>query len=195
MGGTAILLAGGLSARMGQQKGMLPWHGQTLFEHQIGTLLQSPFSNVIAVVGYRSERFEQIAKNYPVKVVRNDRFQSGKCTSIIAGLKAADMAAANILIAAVDQPASQLTLERLYTEQMGSNSLIAIPVYRGKHGHPIVFSRVLFDELLSIKEETKGLRSIFQKYRNDVKEVLVDDSGILLNLNTPEDYNRALKDL
>jgi molybdenum cofactor cytidylyltransferase len=56
-----------------------------------------------------------------------------------------------------------------------------------------LFSSGLREELSAIKEETKGLRSVFQKHKSLVKEVPVDDSSIHLNLNTPEDYLHALK--
>ncbi|CAM3728371.1 nucleotidyltransferase family protein [Cytobacillus oceanisediminis] len=193
MAGAAILLAGGQSTRMGKLKGLLPWHGRTLFEYQLQTLLESPFSDVIAVVGYRSEELEKIAKNYPVKVVKNNLFHTGKCSSIIAGLNTANDSSSNILITAVDQPSSAQTLSRLYNVQIKENSLITVPVFQGKRGHPVVFSSVLREELSAIKEETKGLRSVFQKHKSLVKEVPVDDSSIHLNLNTPEDYLHALK--
>lgn len=191
MGDTAILLAGGQSSRMGQLKGLLPWQGRTLFEFQIETLLKSPFSDVITVLGYRSELFEPIAKNYPVKIIKNNLFHTGKCSSIIAGLKAAGVAQ-NILISAVDQPASKQTIESLYSGHAKEKSLITVPVYQNKRGHPVLFSKLLRRDLLAIKEESKGLRSIFQKYKNDVLEIPVNDSGILLNLNTLNDYKRAL---
>ncbi|WP_026581678.1 nucleotidyltransferase family protein [Bacillus sp. J33] len=191
MGDTAILLAGGQSSRMGQLKGLLPWQGRTLFEFQIETLLKSPFSDVITVLGYRSELFEPIAKNYPVKIIKNNLFHTGKCSSIIAGLKAAGVAQ-NILISAVDQPASKQTIESLYSGHAKEKSLITVPVYKNKRGHPVLFSKLLHQDLLTIKEESKGLRSIFQKYKNDVLEIPVNDSGILLNLNTLNDYKRAL---
>ncbi len=191
MGDTAILLAGGQSSRMGQLKGLLPWQGRTLFEFQIETLLKSPFSDVITVLGYRSELFEPIAKNYPVKIIKNNLFHTGKCSSIIAGLKEAGEAQ-NILISAVDQPASKQTIESLYSGHSKEKSLITVPVYQNKRGHPVLFSKLLRRDLLAIKEESKGLRSIFQKYKNDVHEIPVNDSGILLNLNTLNDYKRAL---
>jgi molybdenum cofactor cytidylyltransferase len=193
MAGAAILLAGGQSTRMGELKGLLSWHGRTLFEYQLQTLIESPFSDVIAVVGYRSEELETIAKNYPVKVVKNDLFHTGKCSSIIAGINAANTHARNILITAVDQPASELTLKRLYNVQIRERSLITVPVFQGRRGHPVLFSSGLREELSAIKEETKGLRSVFQKHKSLVKEVPVDDSSIHLNLNTPEDYLHALK--
>ncbi|PWW25797.1 molybdenum cofactor cytidylyltransferase [Cytobacillus oceanisediminis] len=193
MAGAAILLAGGQSTRMGELKGLLSWHGRTLFEYQLQTLIESPFSDVIAVVGYRSEELETMAKNYPVKVVKNDLFHTGKCSSIIAGVSAANTHARNILITAVDQPASELTLKRLYNVQIRERSLITVPVFQGRRGHPVLFSSGLREELSAIKEETKGLRSVFQKHKSLVKEVPVDDSSIHLNLNTPEDYLHALK--
>lgn len=193
MGGSAILLAAGKSTRMGSLKGLLPWHGTTLFEHQLKALERASLDEIIVVLGFQAELFNRIAKNYPVKIVYNQHFLSGKCSSILCGLQAIEKVSLPILITAVDQPTNPEIINRLAESLQNSNAQIAVPVYKEKRGHPVLFSERMLSELLSITEETQGLRGIFQKYKHNVLEVPVNNSGILLNLNTYEDYEKIVR--
>ncbi|MBM7583736.1 molybdenum cofactor cytidylyltransferase [Bacillus pakistanensis] len=190
---TAILLAAGQSSRMGKLKGLLPWKRVTLFEHQLMTLEKSPVEEIIVVVGYQAEHFMKLAKNFPVRMEFNKKYSLGKCSSILSGLQAMKNPKNNILIAALDQPLDTDTIYSLSETFAGSDHLIAVPVFLGKRGHPILFSGSLYNDLLTINEETMGLRRIFQKYKDTVIEVSVNNPAILLNLNTPDDYQMALK--
>lgn len=193
MGGSAILLAAGKSTRMGSLKGLLPWHGTTLFEHQLKALERASLDEIIVVLGFQAELFNRIAKNYPIKIVYNQHFLSGKCSSILCGLQAIEKVSLPILITAVDQPTNPEIINRLAESLQNSNAQIAVPVYKEKRGHPVLFSERMLSELLSITEETQGLRGIFQKYKHNVLEVPVNNSGILLNLNTYEDYEKIVR--
>ncbi|WP_257347328.1 nucleotidyltransferase family protein [Pseudalkalibacillus decolorationis] len=190
MGVTAILLAAGQSSRMGKLKGLLPWKGVTLFEHQLMTLEKSSVEEIIVVV---AEQFMKLAKYFLVRMEFNKNYPFGKCSSILSGLQAMKNPKNNILIAALDQPLDTDTINSLSETLAGSGHPIAVPVFLGKRGHPILFSGSLHNDLLTINEETMGLRSIFQKYKDTVMEVPVNNPAILLNLNTPDDYQMALK--
>ncbi|MBU8878569.1 nucleotidyltransferase family protein [Bacillus sp. FJAT-29790] len=194
MGATAILLAAGQSTRMGCLKGMLPWHEKTLFEHQLIALEKSTLSEIIVVLGYEAERFLKIVNNYSVKAVYNKNYHIGKVSSILTGLNAVGDVSESILILAVDQPTETEIINNLVEIQTNSNCPIAVPVYDGKRGHPVVFSRSIINDLLAIKEETKGLRTIFQKYEKKVIEAPINNPLIRLNLNTIEDYQNAVKE-
>lgn len=178
---------------MGSLKGLLPWHGTTLFEHQLKALERASLDEIIVVLGFQAELFNRIAKNYPVKIVYNQHFLSGKCSSILCGLQAIEKVSLPILITAVDQPTNPEIINRLAESLQNSNAQIAVPVYKEKRGHPVLFSERMLSELLSITEETQGLRGIFQKYKHNVLEVPVNNSGILLNLNTYEDYEKIVR--
>ncbi len=183
---SAILLAAGQSTRMGSLKGLLPWGEKTLFEHQLLTLVQSPITEIVVVVGYQAEQFIKIAQHYPVRIIHNKNYHLGKCSSIITGLQAVQSRPEMILISAIDQPAEAGVIQQLILSLL--DYPIAIPIMNGKRGHPILFSEKLFTELLTITEETKGLRNIIQKYQNQLVEVPVHSPLIQLNLNTPHDY-------
>lgn len=190
---SAILLAAGRSSRMGCQKGLLPWHGKTLFEHQIQELKNANLSEIIVVTGHDAIIYSRMAKHFPIISIYNHNYLEGKCSSIVAGLLSVDKQTEMVLIVAVDQPTdAKIILQLIETLQKGT-AVIAVPLYDGKRGHPLLFSTTIMDDLLAIKEETKGLRHLFQKYDNQVIEVPIGNSLIHLNINTPEDYQKALK--
>ncbi|MDM5225695.1 nucleotidyltransferase family protein [Cytobacillus sp. NJ13] len=190
---TAIVLAAGRSSRMGTLKGLLPWQGTTLFEHQLQNLRESVFSDIVVVLGYKAEEFIPIAKKYPIKIIMNEHCHDGKCSSIISGVKAADKSSKAILITSVDQPLQSLTVNRLADTLTKCHCLIAVPSYQGKRGHPILFSSQLRNDLLSIKEERMGLRYVIQEHGKFLLEVPVENDQIHLNLNSQADYIDALK--
>jgi molybdenum cofactor cytidylyltransferase len=195
MKATAILLAAGKSTRMGSPKGVLPWQGQTLFEHQLLTLEKSLIDEIIVVVGYQANLFLNLGKNHPIKTAYNKNFLSGKCSSILTGLQSVSNHPDAILFIAVDQPSNPHIIDTLIKALFKSDRRIAVPVYHGKRGHPVLFSASLIGDLLSIKEETMGLRSVFQKHKESIYEVPIDNAMIRLNLNTPQDYEAAVKKL
>ncbi|MEK3854717.1 nucleotidyltransferase family protein [Cytobacillus sp. FSL H8-0458] len=190
---TAILLAAGQSSRMGTLKGLLPWNGMTLFEHQLNTLRKSVFTEIVVVLGFEAEKFLSIAKKYSAKLIINEEFQDGKCSSIIAGVKASDTLSETILITSVDQPLHSVTINKLAGNLRKSRCLIAVPSHQRKRGHPILFSSRLRNELLSIKEEKMGLRHVIQQHEKSLLEVPVENEQVHLNLNHLEDYKIALK--
>lgn len=190
---TAIVLAAGRSSRMGTLKGLLQWKGTTLFEHQLQNLRESVFSDIVVVLGYKAEAFIPIAKKYPIKIIINEQFYEGKCSSIISGVKTAVKSAETILITSVDQPLQSLTINMLAESLVKRGSLIAVPSHQGKRGHPILFSAQLRNDLLSIKEERMGLRDVIQEHENFLLEVPVENDQIHLNLNNQDDYINALK--
>jgi molybdenum cofactor cytidylyltransferase len=193
MGRTAILLAAGKSMRMGSLKGLLPWGDKTLFEHQLMELEKSLIDTIIVVVGYQAEHFMKITKDRPIKTVYNQHFQSGKCSSLLTGLRTMESSSDAILVVAVDQPTSFEVINRLLKSLSKGEDKIAVPLFNGKRGHPVLFSGSILVDLLSIKEETLGIRSIFQKYDESISEVPISDCIIQLNLNTPEDYEAAIR--
>ncbi|WP_102275642.1 nucleotidyltransferase family protein [Cytobacillus massiliigabonensis] len=188
----AILLAAGQSTRMGSTKGLLPWKGKSLFEHQLHELDASNLSQVIVVTGHKSEHFMQIAASYSVTAIMNTEYLNGKCSSILTGLQRVRKETEAVLVTAIDQPTDKSIIHQLISTLQQNNALITVPVFSGKRGHPILFSAKIMKDLLSISEETMGLRHLVQKYDTNVIEVPIHNELINLNINTPSDYQKAL---
>jgi molybdenum cofactor cytidylyltransferase len=196
----ALLLAAGESERMGTPKALLEWRGQPLLSHQIQQIQRSRLTECFVVLGREAERLLPLVRSsmrpgWKARPVYNPRYGEGKCASIQAGLAAVAAPPDGILVASVDQPLDSALLNALLRaaevewekcEAAGRRSII-VPAFRGRPGHPPLFCASLFAELMGISEETQGLKSIVRRNPARVMYLSWEDSGILLNLNTPMD--------
>ena len=189
----AILLAAGESTRMGQQKALLPWLGTTLIQYQVRALLEAGVSQVVAVLGYHAETLRPLVEAFPRSTsVLNLRYRTGKSSSVRAGLRQVDPQAEGILVLAVDQPRSPEAIRRVVVAHWQLGFVVTYPAYRGRGGHPIVFSRALLPELMRIRESRQGLREVVDRHRAEVSRIEADDAEVLLDLNQPEEYKQAV---
>ena len=188
----ALLLAAGESRRMGATKALLPWKGVPLLDHQITALRQAGVDTVIVVLGHRAGDLESvIGSRHGVTTVVNPDYAQGKTTSIKVGLKAVTAGVSSILILNVDQPREPQTIQTLLRRHEEAQALITIPTYRGKGGHPIIVDSSLLDHLLSVSEETQGVKALVRRHEDRTlrTEMAAD---VLWDLNTPEEYQQAL---
>ena len=190
----AVLLAAGESTRMDHPKQLLSWSGMPLLEYQIRQLLATDVSQVVVVLGHRYEDLSPIVGPFSgsrLSVVRNKAYKEGKTTSIRAGIVELSADAAAIVLLAVDQPRPANLIQRLVDTHIWDANFISVPSYHGKHGHPPVFDASLRDELLAITEKGQGIREVIQRHQQRLRDVPMDEPIVLVNINTPEDYQRA----
>lgn len=185
----AVVLAAGLSTRMGENKMLLPWGKGTVLSSVVASLLAAGLERVVVVLGHRAGEVEQalgpLRLDGRVRTCVNDRYREGMLTSLQAGARA--LGGGNVLVALGDQP--------LVTPTVVSNVLAAhaggltVPSFGGRRGHPVCIDGSLTEPLLALPAET-GLRKLFQDYPERVKTVAVSSGGILIDLDTPADYAR-----
>jgi molybdenum cofactor cytidylyltransferase len=189
----AVLLAAGQSTRMGQIKALLPWRGTTLLEHQVTSLLGAGIAQVVVVLGHKAERLKPLVDGKPgVWVVLNPRYREGKTTSIKAGVETLPPDVEHMVLVGVDQPRSPETYRAVIQAHLQAGAVITKPYHGGKGGHPPVFSRVVFAELASLREETLGLKELMRRRIEQVQKVELGTPEVLLDLNRPEEYRSAL---
>ena len=185
---SVILLAAGQSKRMGEPKQLMRFGQSTILEQAIDNLLSSAANEIIVVLGYRAEEMAKVIAARPVKLAMNPNYQRGMSTSIIAGLNLVDSRAQAVMVALGDQPlVDNQTLNQLIDEFYKHDKGIAIPVYRGRRGHPIIFAIRYKDELLRLKGDIGG-REIIVRYPDDVLEVTVNCEGICIDIDTVDSY-------
>ena len=189
-----MLLAAGESRRMGRPKALLSWRGTTLLAHQLDALLAGGADRVVVVLGHRPEDLQPIVRERSgVTGVINPAYAQGKTTSIKAGLSAlGSPEPGTILLLNVDQPRSPDTIRQLLRHHVESKGLITIPTYAGKGGHPIAVDSALLPELQCISEETLGIKSVVRAHQDATFRVEMAIAEVLLDLNTPEEYEEAL---
>lgn len=186
---SAILLAAGAAKRMGKLKQLMPLGNSTIVEQSIDNLLNSRVSEVIVVLGYRAEEMTKAIANRPVKIVVNPIYHQGMGTSIVTGLSLVDKRAEAVMLALADQPfIDGKTINRLIEEFFNRNKGIAIPVHKGRRGHPIIFSMKYKGELLDSRGDIGG-RQIIREHPNDILEVTVDTPSINIDIDSMDDYH------
>ncbi len=190
---------------MGTLKALLDWQGRSLIIHQIVALREAGADEVVVVLGHRADELQaRIGANRDVynlgrvRCVINEDYAQGKTTSIKTGLWALGPSAdpdAAILMLNVDQPRSVgIIRETLDAHSNGHDTLITIPTYQGKGGHPIVVSRSLYGELIAIDEKTQGMRAITERHCDATQRVELGAAELLWDVNTPEQYQAALRE-
>jgi molybdenum cofactor cytidylyltransferase len=184
---SAILLAAGSSSRMGKLKQLMPLGESTILEQTLDNLLSSKLTEVIVVLGYEAEEIMKSISGRPVKLVVNPLHRKGMSTSIAAGLKFVDSQAQAVMLVLGDQPyIDSPTINRLIDAFGSSKKGIAIPTYKGKRGHPLIFARK-YDKPLSNLSGDIGGREIIKEHPEDVLEVPVKCEGIVIDIDTPPD--------
>lgn len=181
---------------MGKLKALLPWQGSVLLRHQVEALLDGGVDGVMVVLGHRADELRSHLEGIEgVSWTLNPDYLSGKTTSLKAGvaaLKEGIPLPQVIFILNVDQPRQPQTIRKLLDSHRAGTQLITQPTFNGKGGHPIVLSATLLGELAAIDEDTLGLKAVMQRHAKDTNKVDLGTPEVLWDLNTPEDYERAL---
>ncbi|MCK6256530.1 nucleotidyltransferase family protein [Fictibacillus sp. KIGAM418] len=188
---SAILLAAGRSSRMGTLKALLPWRETSLVRYQTETLLNAGIDDIAVILGYKASELSKELSSYNVKTVINKAYESGKCSSIKAGMAGLSPSSTGVVIAAVDQPLSLNVIRQLYKFHGEQPVSIIIPAFNGKRGHPLLIPEQFYPELCSISEQTQGLRHFLSNRQNEIATVEINEPSILLNLNEQADYQSA----
>ncbi len=188
----AVVLAAGLSTRMGQPKVLLPWSGRrTIIEHIIDQLIKSRLDHITLVTGHHAKEVKQVVKPLAVNVVYNRAYKTGEMlSSLQAGLRALPENIAAALVVLGDQPSIQpkVIYQLLNAYAEGKGDLI-VPSFERRRGHPVLIGRRYWPELLSMPT-TITLRDFFNTYNDRIAYVTVDNDSILRDVDTPHDYQQ-----
>ena len=188
---SGILTAAGYSSRMGSLNALLPWKGTTLIRHQVSALKDGGCSEGVVVVGYRSQDIRSELSDQEVVYAENPNYQSGRVSSIKAGINASSTKSRGFVLLGVDQPRTISIVSELLRTHIEHDSLLTSPRYEGRGGHPVIFSSRLRDEILYISEKNRGLREVFDRHRPDMNKVISSDPIVRLDLNTYQQYEQA----
>ena len=148
----AIVLAAGMSRRMGEPKMVLPWGKRSVVGQVVRVISEASIRNIIVVTGGDRDLVEAALKEYPVRFAHNIRYQESEMVySLQAGLKAVPEDTEAVLIALGDQPQIKLrVVESLVAEYISRLSGITIPSYQMRRGHPWIIKHTLWSELMAM---------------------------------------------
>ena len=187
-----ILLAAGESRRMGFPKPLLRFPDGQTFVDRISRAMLSALPHLVVVVGAHSERVrDAIAKDQRITIVENRDWERGQLSSIKCALRTVDAKFDAAVIHLIDHPSvTPSTFAAVRDAWNARRTPIVVARHNGRRGHPVLFDRSLFDELLDAPED-RGARVVVNAEPSRVSYVDVDDPGVTLDLDTPEDLARA----
>lgn len=185
-----IVLAAGASSRMGRPKALLPTpSGRPLAAEQADRMRAAGAVDVVVVIGHGADSLAAQLDDHGVRCAFNAAWESGRLSSLQAGLAALAGDLAGVLVAPVD--AAHIRTETfaslLARADQGDHAALRA-THGGAPGHLVWISRGLFPELLALTPDP-AFRIDRWLTPREVR-VEVDDPAVLNNLNTPEAWNR-----
>jgi len=176
---------------MGSPKALLPYRGKTFIEHLLEVTRHSRVGITRIIVGAHAEEIRKSLHSYEHEVVINAEWQRGQLSSIQAGIRSLPAnGTSGTILCPVDHPiVSAELVAKLIDEFDASGKSIALPTFRGKRGHPLIFRASLYEELLLASPEV-GARQVVWAHGEDIAEVPTDEEGVILNVNDPEALKR-----
>lgn len=188
---SSIILAAGMSTRMGQLKPLLDWGGKPLLAYEIEQLKEAGVGEVVVVLGYHADDVHRKIGSLPARVMLNPLYYQGRAGSLRIGAKAVSRDADVIVIQNVDQPRPADFLRGLLAAHQ-SNSAATLPTNGGRHGHPVIVSGRLREEMMTASDEEHGLDGVLKAHAGEIAEAACDDT-CFVDLNTPDEYQAALQ--
>ena len=190
-----LVLAAGLSRRMGDFKPLLPFRGKTLIENTIDSILSSGAHHVVVVTGHRAQELEPVLEaRYGDRVIiaRNADFASTDMLhSIRVGCRAMPECGAFFLLPGDMPVVEENTFRRVLTQRDGTLSVI-FPTLDGYRKHPPLVDSRLIPQILDFSGDG-GLRQFWKEREAIIRTVSVDDAGVWVDLDTREDYAKCKK--
>lgn len=194
---SAILLAAGLSSRLGRNKLLLPLGGSPAVRRTAEALAGSKAAEVVAVTGHEREGVEAALGGLGVRLAHNPDYESGQASSLVAGLRAASPNSDGYLFALGDQPLIGPGLIDSLIEIFASSNggaLAAAPLINGRRGNPVLISAGLKPELLALRgdEGARGvLKGVETKTPGRFLTVETDAEEMFWDIDTEADFERV----
>ena len=188
----AVVLAAGLSSRMGVQKLLLPFGGKTVISHIVEQIHASTIDEVHIIVGYQAELISNELFGRAVSIVNNPNYESGMLSSVRCGLNSLPEKCRAVMVILGDQPSITTELiNKILQSYAATEKSILVPLYEGKRGHPVLFSLKYRDEIMT-QYDCVGLRGLLHNHPEEVFELKVSTASVLCDMDYPEDYRREL---
>jgi molybdenum cofactor cytidylyltransferase len=196
----ALILAGGASTRMGEPKALLPDpDGVPFVLRVVQTLTTAGLADIAVVTGPDHDAIVEVLRRdrtaAAVRVVRNPAPERGQLSSLLCGLEAVDSPVVEgVLVTLVDVPMVAVSTVIAVTDAWRSRRApIVRPAIGDRHGHPVIFDRRVFAALRQAPLEA-GAKRVVRDWAREVENVMVEDQGCLVDVDTPDDYKRLRPD-
>ncbi len=189
---SCVLLAAGESRRFGSPKALATLGGQTVIGFLQRRLLETRLGEIIVVLGAEAPSVSaHLLQDPRIKTALNEDYALGQTSSFKVGLRATRPDAQGIFLLPVDMPAVLPgTIDRLIETFERIKPLILLPVCKGRSGHPPLFSISLAEEFLALPDDSP-LNAVQHRHTPHVLRCDVDDAGVAMSFNTPEEFRKV----
>jgi molybdenum cofactor cytidylyltransferase len=194
MGGTesgivGLLLAAGSSQRFGRDKLEYPMPDGRPMAVAAAAGLLAVCERTIAIVRPADERLATLLAETGCEIVRARHAELGMGASLAAGVGASAEAEAWI-VALADMPYIDSRSHQAVRSRLRAGASLAATQYQGRRGHPVGFSKAWFPQLASLTGDQGG-KSILESHPDQLALCPVDDRGVLLDIDTPDDLEKT----
>lgn len=182
----ALIVAAGMSSRMGDFKPMLSIGSITIAQRVVATFHQAGILRIVMVTGFNAVTLERHLSGSGVIFLRNEAYETTQMfDSVKIGLEYLKGKCGRVLFTPVDIPLFTAGTVRALLD---SGAALACPVCQGETGHPILIASSLFDRILADSGE-QGLNGAVERCGTVMEKIPVDDPGTLHDADTPADYS------
>ena len=193
---SAIILAAGLSSRMGaDNKMLLPFNNKPAVAVIVETIIEAGVKDIIVVTGYEAEDIKDVLKKYEVQFTHNKRYNEGMTSSIQQGVTAAKGNGYMICLSdmVMITAAEYGLLEDAFEERIVVDAAcICLPQYKNEKGNPVIFSAFYRESILH-NREPEGCKNVVQLNKEHLYKVAMNTPHILQDFDYPDDYNKLLR--
>lgn len=188
----AVILAAGYSYRMKRFKPLLPLGSVRVIEKAVYAFQEAGIQDIRVVVGHRANELLPVLDGLKVQSVINKNYSEGMFSSVKEGVKSLSQDIDGFFLLPVDNPIIQQdTLSKLCQTFSTSRFGIVYPAFHGKRGHPPLISCRYINEILDWSGNG-GLKNLLEFYEGDAINVELEDQGVLMDMDTPDDYRKML---
>lgn len=195
---SGLILAAGMSSRMGNFKPLLKINNKTMIEHSIDNMLAAGVEDIVLVLGYRGNEIEEVLKfhgysNKKVQVIYNEKYDTTEMLdSVKIGLNKIRKCDAFFLLPG-DMPAiNPYTFLKIIDKlRYSENKLkIVFPTIEGYKKHPPLISKAYIYDILNF-ESDGGLRELWKNFQSNILTIPVDDTGCTIDVDTKIQYKEV----
>jgi molybdenum cofactor cytidylyltransferase len=187
-----VVLAGGSSTRMGENKLLFDLDGESVVRRVVRQAVAAGLDPVIVVLGHEAEliRRELDGLDSTCRTVVNPDYERGINSSLKSGIAALPATSAAVVVMLADMPlVTTEMIATLVAQYRASTAPLVISDYEGVNAPPMLYDRVLFDELRVMEGEGCG-RQVVRRHQADA-DVIAWPVDALTDLDVPSDYERV----
>jgi molybdenum cofactor cytidylyltransferase len=189
----AVVLAAGMSTRMGSNKLLAEIEGEPLVRRVVRSIEASRARPIVVVTGHDAGLIRHALADTETMIVHNPGYRDGLSASLRTGIRAvAECDGAIVLLGDMPRVSSALIDKMISAFDLKSGRVICVAAHNGRRGNPVLFDRQFFPELEALSGDI-GARNVVAQHQQLVCQIEADDDGPLVDIDTPEELKHFVR--